>query len=48
MKNISKEKWNKIPKDYKSVIKGIKYIMEYDNEKGTSLNPVIVINKNKI
>ena len=48
MKTIAKEKWNKIPKDYKSVIKGIKYMMVYDDEKGTSLNPVIVINKTKI
>ena len=42
MKTISKAKWKKAPKDYKTVIKDQKYMMEYDDERGTILVPVIV------
>jgi len=43
MKTVSKEEWNKAHKDYKTIIKGQKYMMEYDDSRdATILVPVIV------
>ena len=42
MKKVSKEEWNKAHKDYKTIIKGQKYMMQYDKEYGSVLVPVIV------
>jgi hypothetical protein len=42
MKTISKAEWKKAPKDHKTTIKGQKYMMQYDDEMGTILAPVIV------
>ena len=43
MKVVSKEEWNKAHKDYKTIIKGQKYMMEYDDSRdATILVPVIV------
>lgn len=43
MKTVSKEEWNKAHKDYKTIIKGQKYMMEYDDSRdATILVPVVV------
>lgn len=45
VKIISKDAWNKINKDYKSIIDGQKYVMEYDDSRdSTIMVPVIVEN----
>jgi hypothetical protein len=38
---VTREKWKKTHKDYKSIIKGQKYMLVYDN--GTCLKPVKII-----
>jgi hypothetical protein len=44
-KTISKDVWNKTNKDYKVIINGQKYVMEYDDSRdATILVPVIVEN----
>ena len=40
MKTITKELWDKTPNDYKSMIDGQPYVMEYIEGKGTCLSPV--------
>jgi hypothetical protein len=42
-RTITKAEWDKIHKDYKSVINGVHYIMVYDN--GTALVPVKIVNE---
>lgn len=45
VKIISKDVWNKINKDYKAIIDGQKYVMEYDDSRdSTIMVPVIVEN----
>ena len=41
-KVITREQWIKTPKDYKSMIDGEPYILEYDRHVGTCLVPVII------
>ena len=40
MRTITKELWDKTPNDYKSMIDGQPYILEYDRYVGTCLSPV--------
>ena len=42
METITKKEWNNKPKDYKSIIKGQRYMLKWTNS-GTSLVPVKVI-----
>ena len=45
VKVISKDAWNKINKDYKAIVDGQKYVMEYDDSRdSTIMVPVIVEN----
>ncbi|MGB1811877.1 MAG: hypothetical protein ACPHM3_05345 [Candidatus Kariarchaeum pelagius] len=40
MKTITKEQWRKTHKDYKSMIDGQPYVLEFIKGKGTCLSPV--------
>ena len=46
-KTISKEKWKKTHKDYKSIIDGVKYVLMMTDQ-GTSLVPVTVESVNEV
>jgi len=46
-KTISKKEWSKTPKDYKSVIDGVKFKLFLDRQKGTILAPVKVESVNE-
>ncbi len=47
MKMITREKWQRTPKDYRSTIKGQKYVLEFVPGVGTSLVPVQIIERGK-
>jgi hypothetical protein len=47
MKTITRKQWREMPKDYKSIIDGQKYIMELTNN-GTCLIPVKVKEFSKV
>jgi hypothetical protein len=42
--SITKGEWNKTPKDYKTVINGVHYVMKLTNS-GTALVPVNLVNE---
>jgi hypothetical protein len=42
MRKITKKEWEETPKDYKSIIDGVKHKLYLDDKLGTVLTPVEV------
>jgi len=42
---MTKSQWDRIPDDYKTVIDGQRYVLKCDDERGTVLVPVEVVDE---
>lgn len=47
MKRVSKAEWEQLPKGYKTIIHGQRYRLARDDERGTVLVPVEVVDDNE-